>query len=1140
MRSACKSGAASSGLERVLPLGILLGGLAACEPAPAPLQEPEIIRLDPGEAARLAREVRQEVSARVAGGLELSLWAPEQLLIDPIGLTVDDQGDVYVTGSNRSGIMVDIRWHPTWTTEALSFQTVEDLRSFYRRELAPERSEENAEWLPDLNEDGIHDWRDLTVQTERIYRIRDTSGDGLADMSELLLEGFNTEVSDVAGGVFVHQGAIYVAAAPDLWRLRDTSGDGLIDSKESISHGYSVHPGFFGHGMSGVTLGPDGRIYWGTGDIGFTVVDGDGRRWSLPNQGAILRSEPDGSGFEIFAMGLRNTHEFDFDEHGNLISVDNDGDMPPDEVERVVYIVEGSDSGWRVNWQFGKYTDPENNAYNVWMREGLFRPRFPGQAAYITPPIASYGNGPSGFAYNPGTALSERWRNHFFIALFSGTPARSSVRAFRLEEKGATFDLARDTLVLDGLLTTGMAFGPDGALYLADWVDGWGSTGSGRIWKLDDPTVIGSAQRDETRALLAEAFDRRSESGLAELLGHDDMRVRLKAQLELASRSAAATLHAAVSQKQHRLARLHGLWGIGQLARADVENAEPFIAFLSDDDAEVRAQTAKMIGDVRYEPAAAALVALLADPMPRVRFFAAEALGRIGHGPAVQPLIAMLEANNDEDAYLRHAGSLALARIGEAEPVIALAAHESRALRIAAVVALRRMQHPGVARFLQDEDEYIVTEAARAINDDSSIEAALPELARVLEDERFQGEPLLRRALNANLRVGTAEAAHRVASFAARTTAPEPMRVDAIAALAVWPRPSPLDRVDGIWHGPVERDASIARAAVEPLVTPILDGATAPLKVALASATARLSMDSAVPSLMARVQTDPSPDVRIAALNALHVLRAEPIEAATRAAFADRDESVRKAALTLISDLGLPEESAVELLASVLERGSIEERKSALEALGGIEGTHGQPVMAGLVDQLTSGTLAPELELELFQAVEASNVAELRDRLANHRAAASEDGPIGTFHDALRGGNAERGREVMFGNQEAQCMRCHSIDGEGSDVGPALDRIGATLAREQLLEALVDPTARIAPGFGTVSVTLEDGQTIRGTLREETSSHIVVQTADGEDETITSSRIAERTNAPSAMPPMGRIMSRREIRDVVEYLSTLK
>lgn len=72
----------------------------------------------------------------------------------------------------------------------------------------------------------------------------------------------------------------------------------------------------------------------------------------------ILRSNPDGSDFEVYAQGLRNTHEFVFDNYGNLISSDNDGDHRG-ESERLVHVVEGADAGWRSNWQYGKYTDPK-------------------------------------------------------------------------------------------------------------------------------------------------------------------------------------------------------------------------------------------------------------------------------------------------------------------------------------------------------------------------------------------------------------------------------------------------------------------------------------------------------------------------------------------------------------------------------------------------------------------------------------------------------------------------------------------------------------------------------------------------------------------------------------------------------------
>ena len=154
---------------------------------------------------------------------------------------------------------------------------------------------------------------------------------------------------------------------------------------------------------------PDGRIYWKQGDLGVHITTREGRELSNPNSGVILRANLDGSNEEIFASGLRNPQDFAFDEYGNIVSPDNDGDHPT-ELERLVYIVDGMDSGWRINWQFGKYVDPDNNNYKVWMDEGMWKPRWTGQAAYFTPPIASWHSGPAGFAYNPGTALGDAWQ----------------------------------------------------------------------------------------------------------------------------------------------------------------------------------------------------------------------------------------------------------------------------------------------------------------------------------------------------------------------------------------------------------------------------------------------------------------------------------------------------------------------------------------------------------------------------------------------------------------------------------------------------------------------------------------------------------------------------------------------------------
>jgi putative membrane-bound dehydrogenase-like protein len=773
------------------------------------------VRLSPADAARLSREGRQSVAAQLAEGLELTLWAPGVLLADPIAIDIDTRGVAYVSSSPRSGQLLDIRQHANWVPEVHALRTVDDLRGFYQRTLAPERSAENP-WLPDFNHDGSRDWRDLAVIKERVYRLEDTSGGGVADLSRVVYDSFDEDAaSDIAGGLLVYGRDLFVALAPNLWKLRDTNGDGVFDEKESVSYGYSNHPAIAGHDLSALTLGPDGRIYWKVGDIGLNVVDSTGRRWVYPNQGAVLRANPDGSEFEVFAAGLRNTQEIAFDEHGNLIAVDNDGDYPG-ETERVVHITQGSDTGWRSTWQYGKYTDPRNNTYNVWIDEGLFKPRFDGQAAYIVPPIAPYHAGPAGFAYNPGTALDDRWRGHFFVTSFTGNPATSRIYAFQLNERGAGFELASDTQILRGIASPGMRVGPDGALYFTDWINGFAAKGTGRVWKLDAPGAAAGALRVQTRALLSQDLSSRSATELRIMMRHLDLRVRQRAQFELVRRRDIDALVFTALQDSEPLARIHAVWGMGQLARADPRHAAQIARFLRDPDPELRAQAAKMLGDARASAAAESIIPLLRDPAARPRFFAAEALGRIKYARAVAPIVQMLADNDDRDAALRHAGSYALASIGDAPAIAALAQHSSRAVRLAAVVALRRLRDPSVARFLQDPAEAVVVEAARAINDEGGIAAALPALARLLDETRFTNEALLRRAISANLRLGTAEAADRLAAFAAAPASPRAMGAEAANALATWTAPSMFDRVDGSYLGPTSaRDPSVVQRALQ-------------------------------------------------------------------------------------------------------------------------------------------------------------------------------------------------------------------------------------------------------------------------------------------------------------------------------------
>jgi putative heme-binding domain-containing protein len=92
-----------------------------------------------------------------------------------------------------------------------------------------------------------------------------------------------------------------------------------------------------------------------------------------------------------------------------------------------------------------------------------------------------------------------------------------------------------------------------------------------------------------------------------------------------------------------------------------------------------------------------------------------------------------------------------------------------------------------------------------------------------------------------------------------------------------------------------------------------------------------------------------------------------------------------------------------------------------------------------------------------------------------------------------------------------------------------------------LFEALTEPNARIAPGFGTVGLTLKDGTRVDGTLKEETDAEVVVLVGSpAETRRLRKADIAERTDPVSAMPPLGLVLKPREVRDLVEFLSGLR
>ena len=1088
----------------------------------------------PGTAAS-TRPTTEPVSLiPPADRLAVTTWAAQGMVKNPVALTLDRDGAVYVAQTQRrEGGELQTR------TDALhrvipdhTFQTLED----------------KLRWAGD----GDPTWgQQQGGKKETITRLVDSKGSGRADRAEVFYSGFDKNEADILAGVLWFEGNLYATIAPDLWLFRKDA------PPVSLSHGYGVHMSYSGHNMHGLCAGPDGKIYFTIGDKALNLKTREGRELVYPYCGSCLRCNPDGSNLEVFAYGLRNVQEIAFDRYGNLFGVDNDGDFPT-ERERLVYITEGSDTGWRYNWQYrSKSFDvaqppaDRKNRYNPWMDEKLWVPYFAGQAAYITPALANYTDGPCGFKYATEGSLNERYRGYFFVTEFP----KATVRAFSVKPKGAYFTMSDDRVVARGSQMTGLALGPDGALYGG----GWGKTGfklgnSGTVLKLDDPAAAESPLRKKTHELLAAGPYKKSADELVALLGNEDMRVRLDAQFELVRRKSLDRLRqVALAAGGPQMARIHALWGLGQFlndhqtASASVaEIAGTAVTLCADADAELRAQALKLLATAATVPGSSApgdaAIRLLSDSSPRVRFFAAMAVGRLKDRRAEGPLLRVLAENRPVDPYIRHAAVMGLVGIGDAESIAANTSNSSPDVRLAAVVALRRLKSPAVARFLADRDEAVVTEAARAIHDDYSIPEALPALAQALLTRRDVKNPAFtRRALNANLRLGGAAQIDRLIQYAANEKNPVPMRVEAINILADWEQPLVNDRVEGWYRTWPQRSGMGLQKALDAELPSLVASKEADVAQAAAGLIEKLGIktDDAV---FAKWVSDPEKPAssRVAALRLLANRRYSKLQKSIDVALASKEPALRSEGLLVLGERD--PERAINEVSKVLADGTTVERQAALRLLGALHTKDAESMMSDWMQRMLDGKVAPELQLDLLESAANFKDSDVQDKLAKYEASLPKSDPLARYAPSLEGGDAERGKAIFQGDSEAACIRCHSIDGSGSTVGPNLAGIGSNpqKPRRYILESLIDPNAYVVPGYGTASFTLKDGSEVSGMIRSENETTIQLVSLEGENSTLKKSDVVARTPPVSVMPPMGAVLTPSEIRDVIEYVSSLK
>ena len=461
----------------------------------------------------------------VPEGFEVTLWATSPLLHNPTNIDIDREGRI-------------------WVAEGVRY------RSHHARQ----------------------------PEGDRIVVLQDTDGDGKADSTHTFVQ----EPALIAPlGVAVIDNKVVVSQPPDLIVYTDVDRnlrfDPAVDTREVLLTGFQGinHD----HSLHSVTVGPDGKWVFNAGNTGAMFTDKSGKTFRIfgsyrptpvgpfkfphdPAQyagkpsddghvyvgGFSVRMNPDGTNAEIIGYNYRNSYEQSVTSLGDVFQ--NDNDDPP--ACRVSWVMEYANFGFSSN--DGQRTWQADRRPGQTIPVAEWRQDDPGMA-----PVGDvYGGGsPTGNVFYENGALGSSWEGTFFAAeagrneVFSYQPVRDGA-GFRLERKifmtsnvkqqYAGSDFIGGNRTAKGAIETlfrpsDIAVGPDGALYVSDWID----ARVGGHQDLDE-TVSGAIYRVAPKGFVSKvpAFDASTTDGLITALRSPAVNVRAIGFEGLKARGAAA------------------------------------------------------------------------------------------------------------------------------------------------------------------------------------------------------------------------------------------------------------------------------------------------------------------------------------------------------------------------------------------------------------------------------------------------------------------------------------------------------------------------------------------------------------------------------------------------------------------------
>ena len=449
-------------------------------------------------------------------------------------------------------------------------------------------------------------------------------------------------------------------------------------------------------------------------------------------------------------------------------------------------------------------------------------------------------------------------------------------------------------------------------------------------------------------------------------------------------------------------------------------------ALLHDADADVRDQAARAVGLRRIHAAVPPLIVALHDPDGAVRSHAAIALGRIGDPAAAKALFDMLA---DRDQFVRFAAMQALRTMNDWRLAPEYVKSNDPAMHFAMVLALTDVYEVGAVRALaeaaantaapeteaqaiealgevcRDADHYTggwwYTQPARGkparpkIHEWSGTGDVLAALHKALRDKQpavrraavaaledcgdATAEADLKRLLAADADNGvrravvalfaaekTAAAVADLATIAANPARSDPLRTEAVRAIAAIGSPAAFDQLvalvadnksspDLITVG-LETLGQLKNRGAFPAIEKRLASHEPQVRAAAVAALGSVSGQGAVPQLV-RVLNDRDPSVRIAALQALSLLKAPSAVPAMVAAAANAD--VRFEAMQALA--AMPDRQALAIyLQGVVEKNQ-SLREASLKALIALR----SEIVPDIIELHKRNELSPAVRAEL-------------------------------------------------------------------------------------------------------------------------------------------------------------------------------